>query len=77
MNVADDGVVFIRQMFHCAIFPPVLEGDEESVFDVDFRGRLAAVLVLFVKGFLEDFQHVVEGLLFDTKELIELSVAEC
>ena len=33
MNVTDNGAVFISEMFHRDVGAPVLEGDQESVFD--------------------------------------------
>jgi len=76
VNVADNRVVFISEVFHCLIGSPVLEREEESVFDSQFRGRLAAEPMKFFEGFLENFQHVVKGFSFDTEELFEFSVAE-
>jgi len=76
VNVTDDRIVFVGKVFHRLIGSPVLEREEESVFDPQFCGRLAAELVEFFEGFLEDFQHVVKGFSFDTEKLFELSVAE-
>ena len=76
MNVPDNCVVFISKVFHRDIGTPVLERDQESVFDSQFRGWFAAVLVKCVEGCLEDFQHLVKGLSFDSEESFELSVAD-
>ena len=76
MNVTDNGVVLISEMFHRDVGTPVLEREEESVFDAQFCGRFSAALVLLVKGFLEDFQHLVKGLPFDSEESFELSIAK-
>ena len=74
VNVTEDGVVFIREMFHRDVGAPVLERDQEPVFDSQFRGRFSAALVLFVEGFLEAFQHLIKGLPLDSEESFELSV---
>ena len=76
VNVTDDRIVFVRKVFHRLIGSPVLEGEEETVFDFQFRGRPAAELMEFFEGGLEDFQHFEKGVSFDTEELFEFSVAE-
>jgi len=69
-------IVFVSEVFHGAIFPPVLERDEESVFDEQFFGWLAAMLVEFFVGVLQNVQHGVEGFFFDSEEPFELLVTE-
>ena len=63
-------------MFHRDVSAPVLERDQEPVFDSQFRGRFAAALMKCVEGFLENFQHLVKGLPFDSEESFELPVAD-
>jgi len=77
VNIAHDGVIFVCEMFLGAIFPPVLEHDEQSVFDKYLCGRLATATMLFFKGFVEDCQHFVERFSFHSEEFLELSIAEC
>jgi len=75
VNVTFDGVVFVGEVFHRSILSPVLKSDEESVFDTQFRGRLAAEFVELLVGSLQDFEHVEKGLSFDAEEPFELSIA--
>ena len=76
VNVTFYGVVFVGKMFHRAVLSPVLEHDEESVFDKQFSGRFAAELVELFVGFLYDFEHIEKGLSFDTEKTFELCVTE-
>jgi hypothetical protein len=62
-------------MLHSAIFPPVLQGEQEFVFDVQFRIRLAAVLMQFFMGCVKDFQHLAKGGYFYAEEPFELGIA--
>jgi len=75
VNVTFDGVVFVGEVFYRSILSPVLQGDEESIFDPQFRGRLAAELVELLVGSLQDFEHLEKGLSFDAEEPFELSIA--
>jgi len=75
VNVTFNGVVFVGKMFHCSVLSPVLEHDEESVFDKQFRGRFSAEFVELLVGNLQDCEHVEKGLPFDTEESFELSIA--
>ena len=75
VNVTFHGVVRVSKVFHGAVLSPVLEHDEESVFDKQFCGRLAAEFVELFVSFLEDFEHVEKGLPFDSEESFELSIA--
>ena len=70
-------IIFVSEVFHSAIFPPVLERDEKSVFDEQFFGRLAAMLVEFFVGVLQNVSHEVEGFFVDSEESFELLVTEC
>jgi hypothetical protein len=62
-------------VFHRSILSPVLKGDEESIFDPQFRGRLPAEFVEVCVGRLKDFEHVEKGLSFHAEEPFELSIA--
>jgi hypothetical protein len=76
VNVTDDGIVFVGEVLQSTIFSPVLEREEESVFETQFSGWLATELVEFFKGGLENVQHFGKGFSFYAEELFELSVAE-
>ena len=68
-------VVFVGKMFQCEVRPPVLERDEESVFETQFSGRFASASVKFVEGGLEDFQHQKKGCSFHAEKTFELRIA--
>jgi hypothetical protein len=57
-----DNSVFVSKVFHCPVFPPVLQCQQEFIFDLEFGQRLAASLVQLLKGLVKDFQHSVKRL---------------
>jgi hypothetical protein len=76
MNGTFDDTILIAEVFHCPVFPPVLQGEQELVPDWPFRDRLAATLVSFVEGLLENFQHSVKRCLLHAEKPFELFVGE-
>ena len=68
---------FVGEVLQCAIFPPVLKCEKESVFDEQFFGRLTDTLVKCFVGLLQNVQHGAEGVFFDSEESLELPVADC
>jgi hypothetical protein len=69
-------IVFVGKMFQCEIGSPVLERNEEAVFDTQFRGRFAATSVKFLEGGLKNFQHLGKSGAFHAEKPFELRVAQ-
>ena len=57
VNVTDDGIVFVGKVFHSAVGTPVFQRKQEFVFDLQSCGGLAAALVQYLVGCLQDFKQ--------------------